>query len=507
MQFSSLEFIFRFLPPFFLCYFVMPERGRNLVLLLGSLVFYAVGEPVYILLMLAAIIVNYGCARGIAASREHKQQDMRFCPTELDEGETRSGMTSDLTRPERSVDRGTSKSGVCVSGRGRFWLITAISLDLFALFVFKYFDFFAHNVNLLLNQDALPLLQLTLPLGISFYTFQMISYVADVYMGNVESTGTLVEFATYVSMFPQLIAGPIVQYKEVSRQLRKRPLRLRAFEQGLELFCLGLGSKVLLANKISIFWNQVQGIGFASISTPIAWMGAVAFSFQIYFDFWGYSLMAMGLGCMMGFQIPRNFSVPYMAISATDFWRRWHITRGRFFREYVYSPLGGNRKGRIRTILNLFIVWSLTGLWHGASWNFVLWGIGFFVLLVLEKNFYGAFLEKHPAIGHLYVWLLVPVSWMVFEITDFSQMLIYLKQMAGVHAGPVLVSGAQLLRYVKEYGWLFAVCGLCATWLPVRLYHKLKDSRWLVPICFVIFWFSVYEIRQGANNPFLYFRF
>lgn len=491
MQFSSLEFIFRFLPLFFLCYFVIPERGRNLVLLLGSLVFYAVGEPVYILLMIASILLNYGAACRIAASdRKHRHRHPRFCPTEPDE------------------DRATSGDDVCVpKGRQRFWLIAALVIDLGALFLFKYFDFFAQNVNLLLNEDALPLLQLTLPLGISFYTFQMISYVADVYMGKIESPGTLLEFAAYVSMFPQLIAGPIVQFKEVSQQLRQRPLRLRALEQGLELFCLGLGSKVLLANKISIFWNQVQGIGFASISTPIAWMGAAAFSFQIYFDFWGYSLMAMGLGRMMGFRIPRNFSVPYMAHSATDFWRRWHITLGRFFREYVYIPLGGNRKGKLRTILNLFIVWALTGLWHGASWNFVLWGIGFFVLLVLEKNFYGKFLEEHPVIGQLYVWILVPVSWMVFEITDFSQLIVYLKQMIGIHTAPVLVSGAQLLRYVREYGWLFAVCALCATWLPVRIYCRLRESRWLVLICFVIFWLSVYEIKQGANNPFLYFRF
>ena len=463
MLFSSLEFIFRFLPLFFLCYFVMPVRGRNLVLFLGSLVFYAVGEPVYILLMLFSILVNYSAARAIFAAASE--------------------------------------------GWRRFWLIFALVIDLGALFLFKYFDFFAENMNLLLREEALPLLNLTLPLGISFYTFQMISYVADLYLKKIKSPGTLLEFGTYVCMFPQLIAGPIVQYKEVSEQLRRRTNSLRAVERGLELFCLGLGAKVLLANKISIFWNQVQGIGFSSISTPIAWMGAVAFSFQIYFDFWGYSLMAMGLGQMMGFQIPRNFSVPYMARSATDFWRRWHMTLGRFFREYVYIPLGGNRKGRLRTVANLLIVWALTGLWHGASWNFVLWGIGFFVLLVLEKNIYGDLLERHAWIGHLYLWILVPVSWMVFEITDFSQLLIYLKQMVGIHAAPVLVGNEQLLRYVQEYGWLFAVCALCATWFPVRVYHKLRDSRWLVLICFAIFWFSVYELHRGADNPFLYFRF
>ncbi len=463
MLFSSLEFIFRFLPLFFLCYFVMPARGRNAVLLLGSLVFYAIGEPLYILLMIGSIFVNYSAARLMAAAR--------------------------------------SRAGK------RLWLIAVLLFDLGALFVFKYFDFFAANVNALAGGEVLPLLELELPLGISFYTFQIISYVADLYTEKLEAPGTLLEFGTYVCMFPQLIAGPILQYREVSGQLRERRHTVWQVEQGLELFCLGLGSKVLLANKISIFWNQVQGIGFSSISTPVAWMGAAAFSFEIYFDFWGYSLMAMGLGRMMGFTIPRNFSVPYMACSATEFWRRWHITLGRFFREYVYIPLGGNRGGRLRTVFNLFLVWALTGLWHGASWNFVVWGLGFFVLLVLEKNLYGDFLERHSFFGHLYVWLLVPVSWMVFEITDFSELVIYLKQMVGIHAEEVMVSTQQLLRYLQEYGWLFALCALCATWFPVWVYRKLRQTWWLVIVCFAVFWLCVYELSQGAANPFLYFRF
>ena len=466
MLFSSLEFIFRFLPLFLICYFVMPGRGRNMVLFLGSLIFYAIGEPVYVLLMLGSIVVNYFAARRIAAAK--------------------------------SIGK---------AGRQRTWLVIALVFDLGALFLFKYFDFFAENVNLLLHQDLVPLLHLTLPLGISFYTFQMISYVADVSMGNISDPGTFLEFATYLSMFPQLIAGPIVQYREVSAQLRGRKVTLPMFERGLEIFCLGLGAKVLLANKISIFWNQVQGIGFSSISTPVAWMGAWAFSFQIYFDFWGYSLMAMGLGTMMGFRIPRNFSVPYLSRSATEFWRCWHITLGRFFREYVYIPLGGNRKGRARTVCNIFIVWALTGLWHGASWNFVLWGIGFFVLLVAEKNIYGDFLQRHSLFSRLYMWILIPVSWMVFEITDLSQLCIYLSQLIGIHAAPGLVSRDQLVRYIQQYGWLFAVCGLCATWLPVRLYRRWKGRWIMVVICMAVFWLSVYEIRQGAANPFLYFRF
>ncbi len=466
MLFSSIEFIFRFMPIFFICYFLAPARIKNLVLFLGSLIFYALGEPLFVLLMLGLIVVNYGAAVGVFRAKKRDRQ-----------------------------------------GLERFYLIEALVIDLGTLFLFKYFDFFAENINLLVHRELVPCLALTLPLGISFYTFQMISYVADVSMDKVENPGTFLEFATYLSMFPQLIAGPIVQYKEVAAQLRKRTVTLPMFEQGLEVFCLGLGAKVLLANKISIFWNQVQGIGFSSISTPIAWMGALAFSFQIYFDFWGYSLMAMGLGLMMGFRIPRNFTVPYMSTTATEFWRRWHITLGRFFREYVYIPLGGNRKGRIRTIFNLFIVWALTGLWHGASWNFVLWGLGFFVLLTAEKNLYGDFLNRHKWLGHIYMWVIIPVSWMIFEITDFTQLRIYLGQLIGIHPQEVLVGTDQLLRYLGEYGWLFVICAVCATWLPVRLYRHFKRSWFAVLISLGIFWFSVYEIYQGAANPFLYFRF
>ena len=358
MVFSSLMFIFRFMPLFFLSYFLTPKSFRNLVLFVGSIVFYAVGEPVYIFLMLFSIFTNFCiCVR--------------------------------LAREQRKSHR-------------RWILFFAMLLDFGLLFLFKYFDFFATNLNQILNKEIVPLLNLTLPLGISFYTFQIVSYVGDVYTGKMKHPGTLLEFATYVCMFPQLIAGPIVQYQEVSHALRDRKTTLYDVEHGLEVFCFGLGAKVLLANKISIFWNQVQGIGYANISTPVAWMGAVAYSFQIYFDFWGYSLMAIGLGYMMGFRLPKNFNSPYMVKSVTQFWRNWHMTLGRFFREYVYIPLGGNRRGNVRMLFHMFLVWSLTGLWHGASWNFVLWGLGFFVLLTLEKCIYGKFLENGKIICLLY---------------------------------------------------------------------------------------------------------
>ncbi len=463
MVFSSLIFIFRFMPLFFLCYFLVPKSFRNQILFLGSIIFYAVGEPVYVFLMLFSIFVNFLlCVQMAREKREGKRK----------------------------------------------WLLTGILfLDFGMLFLFKYYDFFAQNLNLVLNKEAVPLLNLTLPLGISFYTFQIASYAADIYYRKMKHTGTLLEFAAYVSMFPQLIAGPIVQYQEVSNELAARKVTLTAVEQGLEIFCFGLASKVLLANKIWILWNQIQGIGYASLSTPMAWLGAFAYSFHIYFDFWGYSLMAIGLGKMMGFHLPRNFDSPYMVKSVTEFWRRWHMTLGRFFRQYVYVPLGGNRKGKLRMLFNMFVVWSLTGLWHGASWNFVLWGMGFFVLLMLEKFIYGKFLENSRVIGHIYIWIIIPVTWVVFAVTDFSQLLVYLQQLAGIHKQPVMVGTEQFVRYVKEYGALFAACALFSTNLPKRIYYKMRGGLFIVLLAFSLFWYSVYQLANGVNNPFLYFRF
>lgn len=463
MVFSSLMFIFRFMPLFFLWYFLTPKRFRNLTLFLGSIIFYAVGEPVYVFLMLFSIFANFWIC--IHLARENRQ------------------------------------------GRRRWILIFAMLLDFGLLFLFKYFDFFAQNLNLILQKEAVPLLGLTLPLGISFYTFQIVSYVGDIYSGKMKHPGSLLEFATYVCMFPQLIAGPIVQYQEVSNELAARKVTLSEVEHGLEVFCFVLGAKVLLANKISIFWNQVQGIGYANLSTPVAWMGAVAYSFQIYFDFWGYSLMAIGLGHMMGFHLPKNFDSPYMVKSVTQFWRNWHMSLGRFFRQYVYIPLGGNRKGSLRMLLHMLIVWALTGLWHGASWNFVLWGLGFFVLLALEKFIYGRFLENSRILGHIYIWILIPVTWVVFAISDFPQLLIYLQQLAGVHLQPVLVSTDQLRRYIQEYGTLFLICAFCSTKLPEWIYHRIRGGLVIILLACGVFWMSVYELANGANNPFLYFRF
>ena len=373
--------------------------------------------------------------------------------------------------------------------------------------LFKYWDFTAENINQLTGGDYVPLLSLALPLGISFYTFQMLSYQIDCYTGKIKQRARLTEFAAYVSMFPQLIAGPIVRYEEIAERMRARKVRIRDLENGLKLFTVGLGLKVLLANQIGTLWNTIMTAGAGSLHASVAWLGAVAYSFQIYFDFWGYSVMAMGLGKMLGFRIPRNFNNPYAAKSVSEFWRRWHMTLGSWFKEYVYIPLGGNRKGAVRTVCNLFVVWALTGLWHGASWNFVLWGILFFLLLAIEKRSYGKWMEKTKVLGHVYLLILIPVTWVIFAITDIRQLGAYLANMIGVHGTEILVGAEQFIRYLREYGILLAACILFATSYPGRWYHKWKDRWFAVLILLVIFWLSVHEIIVGSNNPFLYFRF
>lgn len=383
----------------------------------------------------------------------------------------------------------------------------AVALDLGVLFVFKYWDFAAGSINAAVGKGILPLFSLALPLGISFYTFQMISYQIDCCRGTIEKRAGFLSFATYVCMFPQLIAGPIVRYGEVADRLASRRVRIRDLENGLKLFTLGLGLKVLLANQIGTLWNLIMTAGAGRLHPLVAWLGAFAYSFQIYFDFWGYSVMAMGLGKMLGFSIPRNFDHPYISRSLSEFWRRWHMTLGSWFKEYVYIPLGGSRKGAGRTVCNLFVVWALTGLWHGAAWNFVLWGIVFFLMLSLEKRTFGKRLEQSIVLGHIYTVLLIPVTWVIFAITDMGQLAGYLGNLVGYHSEGILVGVTQLLRYLKEYGVLLIACVIFATPLPAKLYWKWKDRWFAVLILLGVFWWSVREIVMGSNNPFLYFRF
>ncbi len=472
MLFSSVGFLFRFLPIFIIIYLALPKY-RNIVLLIGSLIFYGVGEPYFVLLLLLSVIMNYGFSRYMFWEPRSPQ----------------------LNRKKKAAKR-----------RKRA-LILAVALDLSVLFVFKYWDFAAGSVNSLVGKGFLPLLSLALPLGISFYTFQMISYQIDCYRGTIEKRAGWISFATYVCMFPQLIAGPIVRYSEVADRMASRRVRIRDLENGLKLFTLGLGLKVLLANQIGTLWNLIMTAGAGRLHALVAWLGAFAYSFQIYFDFWGYSVMAMGLGKMLGFSIPRNFNHPYTSRSLSEFWRRWHMTLGSWFKEYVYIPLGGSRKGSGRTVCNLFVVWALTGLWHGAAWNFVLWGIVFFVLISLEKRTFGKRLEQSLVLGHIYTVLLIPVTWVIFAITDMGQLGGYLGNLVGYHKEDILVGVTQLIRYLKEYGVLLIACVIFATPLPAKAYWKWKDRWFMVLFLLGVFWWSVREIVLGSNNPFLYFRF
>lgn len=472
MLFSSVGFLFRFLPIFMIIYLVFP-KCRNIVLLTGSLIFYGVGEPYFVLLLLLSVLVNYGLSRYMFWEPRSPQKDRR-----------------------KKAARRRKRA-----------LVLALMFDLGVLFIFKYWDFAAGSINTFAGKGLLPLLSLALPLGISFYTFQMLSYLIDSYRGTIKEHVGVLSFATYVCMFPQLIAGPIVRYSEVAERMAGRRVRIRDLENGLKLFTLGLGLKVLLANQIGTLWNLIMTAGAGRLHVLVAWLGAFAYSFQIYFDFWGYSVMAVGLGKMLGFSIPRNFDHPYTSRSLSEFWRRWHITLGNWFKEYVYIPLGGNRKGTGRTIFNLFVVWALTGLWHGADWNFVLWGIAFFLLISMEKRTFGKWLENSRVFGHIYTMLLIPVTWVIFAITDMGQLTGYLGNLVGYHREGILVGITQFLRYLKEYWGLLIACVIFSTPLPTKLYWKWKDRWFVVLILLGIFWWSVREIISGSNNPFLYFRF
>lgn len=471
MVFSSLTFLFAFLPIFLVLYYCSPAKYRNGLLFTGSLVFYGIGEPLYLCLIICSVLVNLGI-----------------------------GLFID--RSER------------LSGK-RLWLITGLLYNFGLLFFFKYTNFFLENINGVLrlchSSTQLKLLELTLPLGISFYTFQIVSYIVDVYRGKVKADHSVISLGVYLCMFPQLIAGPIVVYSDIRRELHERTITIHNLDDGLKTFILGLGFKVLLANRVGTLWNEVCTIGFESISTPLAWLGSLAYSMQLYFDFCGYSLMAIGLGKMLGFTIPENFHHPYLSRSVTDFWRRWHITLGAWFREYVYIPLGGNRKGRIRTIVNLGIVWLLTGFWHGAAWNFILWGVFIFLLEILEKNLLLPVLN-HKSIAahifsHIYMILYILVSWTIFAISDFNQLAMYLARMFPFFGMGHTLNSYDFVKYLTDYSVLLICCILFCTAGPEKLYHRFKNKLGGIVIALIIFWYSVYYLAIGMNNPFLYFRF
>lgn len=474
MVFSSIEFLFRFAPVFFLLYFLTPAAYRNLTLLLGSLVFYAYGEPAYVFLMLLSIAVNYLISRRIYLLRRDE------------------------------VKRSWNHQNEC-----KLWLFAAMFYNFGMLFVFKYLGFFFSIIDGIAGHKIMPEVHLELPLGISFYTFQMASFVIDVYRSEYVVNHSAIHFATYVTMFPQLIAGPIVNYSEVKDQLKSRRVNFAEIEWGTIVFTIGFIYKVLLANKISSLWNDVQTVGVMGINTITAWLGSWGFSMQIFFDFFGYSLMAIGLGHIMGFRFPQNFDSPYVSLSATEFWRRWHITLGRWFKNYVYIPLGGNRRGRSRMVFNTFVVWALTGLWHGANWNFIIWGMFFFVLLIIEKFWIKKYLEAKPWLGHIYMLVIIPLSWTIFNITDLHKLGLYLCRMFFIPISGS-VTGSAMARFTSllgQYWWLLLICAVCCTPWPLRLVKRFYKSIVLKIILFALFWLAVYQLAMGADNPFLYFRF
>lgn len=464
MVFSSLQFIFIFIPIFFGCYYVMPDKYKNIILLLGSLSFYFVGtkdNPEYFILFLISIMLDFGIGLAMEKYERHK----------------------------------------------KLFLIIGVVFHLLCLGTFKYSGFLFGEINRLVPSLDLAI-QFILPIGISFYTFQGISYIADVYKGTIRAEQSLLDYAVYLSMFEQLIAGPIVTYSHVEKELHSRKIRMAAVLRGVSIFIFGLGFKVLLANPMGKLWSQSCAIGFDSLSTPLAWMAIIAYSFQIYFDFFGYSLMAIGLGGMLGFRLPKNFDHPYTSRTMTEFWRRWHITLGTWFREYVYIPLGGNRKGTLATVRNLFIVWMLTGIWHGAGYNFLLWGAVLFLILVIEKFLIGKFLNRVPVIGHIYMVLLIPITWSIFAITDMSQLATFFTRLFPFFGqGVWSIFRYDYLKYWNIY-WPFLLAGLLfSTRIPFRLLRKIKNPIVINILLVVIFGASVYCMYQGFDDPFLYFRF
>lgn len=454
MVFSSILFIFYFLPLTLLLYYAGPSRLRNLVLLVMSLAFYSWGEPVYVSIMLFSTIFDYG--NGLAIEK---------C------------LSSGRKRAARAV------------------LLLSVAGNLGILGFFKYSNFFIEIINAAGGTDF-PLLELSLPIGISFYTFQTMSYTIDVYLGQAGAQKNLVQFGAYVAMFPQLVAGPIVKYKDISGQLADRNVTAERFSYGISRFITGLSKKVLLANNIGMVWEQISGGNLAVLSAAEAWIGAAAFSFQIYFDFSGYSDMTIGLGELFGFHFQENFNHPYRSKSMTEFWRRWHISLGTWFREYVYIPLGGSRKGMKRQLLNLLIVWCLTGLWHGASWNFLVWGLYFGVFLTAEKLFLLRRLEALPGwVSHAYCLIFVAVSWVIFAFDSMADVCTYVKSMFGLGSGGWI--GEAALYYGETWGVFFVVCALCSLGI-------FKMKRAFLPVLFAA---SICFLAGGTYNPFLYFRF
>lgn len=468
MLFSSIVFLFTFLPAVMILYYLLPVRFRNVILLLASLVFYAWREPVYLFLMLLSILFNYFSGLDIARNLQDKRAAKRS-------------------------------------------LVFNLIINLAVLGFFKYEGFVLDTLNGILpvhiSYHALPL-----PIGISFYTFQILSYIIDVYRGNVKVQTNLPNFALYVTMFPQLIAGPIVQYADVDEQLASREISRTKFGEGSMYFIRGLAKKVLLANTSGMIFTEVSGLAKDNIAVMTAWLGAFAYMFQIYFDFSGYSDMAIGLGKMFGFEFNMNFNYPYVSKSITEFWRRWHISLSSWFRDYVYIPLGGNRVSKIKHIRNLLIVWFLTGLWHGAAWNFVAWGLYYGVILIIEKYLLSPVLDRLPdVVRHIYSIVLVVIGWVLFFSSSFGQAADYIRVMFGAGAHGFADRESMYLLTSNLILWLILIFGSTPL-VHFRYEHMLRSKKWNTTIINSVVYAALFIVCIAylvteTYNPFLYFRF
>ena len=464
MVFSSITFMYYFLPIVLLIYFIVPSKFKNLVLLLSSLGFYFYGEPTYIWVLLLSCFINYISALLIDKYRK----------------------------------------------RSKLILILAVIFNLGMLMYFKYTNFFIDNINNLfkLNINSIKVI---MPIGISFFTFQTLSYVIDVYTKKVKANKNFITFASYVSLFPQLIAGPIVRYSDVEKELKNRTHSYDKFALGIRRFTIGLGKKVLIANVMGEMVNILNTMNNQSVLTYI--LIAIGFTLQIYFDFSGYSDMAIGLGKMLGFNFLENFNYPFIANSITDFWRRWHISLSSFLRDYVYIPLGGNRVSVLKHIRNIFVVWFLTGFWHGAAWNFIIWGLYFGIILTIEKYFYSDFLKKHKVFAHIYTMILVIISFVIFNASSFTEVITFMKNMFGFNNLPF--TNPETIYYLKSYLLIIMISIIASTPLLKNICIKLKEKERLTKVMdileivfiFIILILVTAFLIDSSFNPFLYFRF
>ena len=462
MVFSSISFLYYFLPMVLLFYFIVPSKFKNVVLLIFSLLFYFYGEPKYIWVLILSCVINY--IFGLIIEKHHK----------------------------------------------KIYLILDITFNLLLLCYFKYTNFFIQNINNLFSSN-LSLIDVVMPIGISFFTFQTMSYVIDVYRGDAPANKNILNFSTYVCLFPQLVAGPIVRYKDINEQLTKRKVTFDLFASGVGRFIIGLAKKVLVANVIGQMCNSLLGLPNITVLAYI--LVAIGFTIQIYFDFSGYSDMAIGLGRMFGFNFFENFNYPLISSSITEFWRRWHISLSSFFRDYVYIPLGGNRVSKLKWIRNIFIVWFLTGFWHGAAWNFIIWGLFFACFLLIEKLFLKDFLDKHKIIGHIYTLFLVIISFVIFNADSFNYIINFLKNLFGF--GNIPFINKETMYYFRSYGVILFISFVAATPLFKNLIIKFKKNKNLytiIDILEVLYYLLLLllvtsYLIDASFNPFLYFRF